>query len=181
MNREKFEYEAGKALNLPTSIIELARKGDGYDHAYDSMNIMQPLNGWWHWWKAGRADLADAMDVQTARSEALAAENGQMLRLLTDISENHLEYLSEGEDCMMAGVPLDYVSEVNMYVSRDVNAENPFQATDAFLAETRAQGVGEAINCIKTMMVNTAPAHHAVGMLHALAAQLRGNSNGGAL
>lgn len=87
--------------------------------------------------------LASALDVQTARSEALASENGQMLRLLTDISENHLEYLSEGEDCMMAGVPLDYVSEVNMYVSRDVNAENPFKETDAFLAETRAQGVIE--------------------------------------
>ncbi|MDM2718706.1 hypothetical protein OGY34_19880 [Citrobacter sp. Cy232] len=46
-------------------------------------------------------------------------------------------------------------------------------ATDAFLAEVRAQGVERAINCIKTMMANTAPAHHAVGMLHALAAQLR--------
>lgn len=64
-----------------------------------------------------------------------------MLRLLTDISENHLEYLSEGEDCMMAGVPLDYVSEINMYVSRDVNAENPFPATDAFIASLHAEGV----------------------------------------
>ena len=56
-SREQFEYEAGKALCLPTSIIELARKGDGYDHAYDSMNIMQPLNGWWHWWKKSRESL----------------------------------------------------------------------------------------------------------------------------
>ncbi|EOV9681218.1 hypothetical protein ACN5OK_001438 [Cronobacter malonaticus] len=54
-SREQFEYEAGKALCLPTSIIELARKGDGYDHAFDSMNIMQPLNGWWVWWKKSRA------------------------------------------------------------------------------------------------------------------------------
>lgn len=52
-----------------------------------------------------------------------------------------------------------------------VYAKTP--ATDAFLAELRAQGVEEAINCIKTTMANTAPAHHAVGMLHALAAQLR--------
>ena len=64
-----------------------------------------------------------------------------MLRLLTDISENHLEYLSEGEDCMMASVPLDYVSEINAYVSRDVEAENPFKETDAFQAEVRSQGV----------------------------------------
>ncbi|WP_183042680.1 hypothetical protein [Enterobacter sp. R1(2018)] len=77
--------------------------------------------------------------------DAQAAENGQMLRLLTDISENHMEYLSEGEDCMMAGVPLDYVSEINMYVSRDVNAENPFAATDAFLAEVRASGIDQWI------------------------------------
>lgn len=54
-SRKQFEYEAGKALNLPTSIIESARKGDGYDHAFDSMNIMQPLNEWWHWWKKSRA------------------------------------------------------------------------------------------------------------------------------
>ncbi|EOL8853421.1 hypothetical protein ACM9NI_006484, partial [Klebsiella michiganensis] len=64
-----------------------------------------------------------------------------MLRLLTDISENHMEYFSEGEDGMFAGVPLDYVSEINMYVSRDVNAENPFPATDAYLAGIKADGV----------------------------------------
>lgn len=57
-SRKQFEYEAGKALCLPTSIIELARKGDGYDHAFDSMNIMHPLNGWWHWWKAGRESIS---------------------------------------------------------------------------------------------------------------------------
>lgn len=55
--------------------------------------------------------------------QQLATENLTMLRLLTDISENHVEYLSEGEGYMFAGVPLDYVSEINMYVSRDVNAE----------------------------------------------------------
>jgi hypothetical protein len=75
------------------------------------------------------------------KCDSLAAESGQMLRLLTDISENHVEYYSEGEDGMFAGVPLDYVSEINMYVSRDVNAENPFKATDAALAEIQAQGV----------------------------------------
>ena len=76
----------------------------------------------------------------------VVAENGQMLRFLTDISENHVEYLDEGEDCMFAGVPLDYVSEINMYVSRDVNAENPFKATDAHLAEVRAQTIRDALD-----------------------------------
>ncbi|EPM0699147.1 hypothetical protein WI942_002492 [Klebsiella aerogenes] len=71
----------------------------------------------------------------------LAAESLTMIRLLTDISENHVEYLSEGEGYMFAGVPLDYVSEINMYVSRDVNAENPFPATDRIVAEAEARGV----------------------------------------
>lgn len=57
-SRADFEYQAGEALSLPVSIIKMARKGDGYDHAYDSMNIMHPLNGWWHWWKKSRAALA---------------------------------------------------------------------------------------------------------------------------
>lgn len=68
-----------------------------------------------------------------------------MIRLLTDISDNHVEYLSEGEGTMFAGVPLDYVSEINMYVSRDVNAENPFPATDRILAAVEARGVEKAI------------------------------------
>lgn len=91
----------------------------------------------------GIDDVVLAIEKLKARLDALVAENGQMLRLLTNIRENHLEYLSEGEDCMMAGVPLDYVSEINAFVSRDVEAENPFQATDSFLAEVRKQGVIE--------------------------------------
>ncbi|WP_277971792.1 hypothetical protein [Pantoea agglomerans] len=75
--------------------------------------------------------------------DALAAENAVMLRLLTDISENHVEYFSEGESGMFAGVPLDYVSEINMYVSRDVNAENPFPTTDALINSVRADELGK--------------------------------------
>ncbi|HAT7495366.1 TPA: hypothetical protein ACGASP_003095 [Raoultella ornithinolytica] len=71
----------------------------------------------------------------------LAAENVTMLHLLTEISENHVEYFSDGEDGMFAGVPLDYVSEINMYASRDVNAENPFPATDSIYAAAEARGV----------------------------------------
>ncbi|NCH77929.1 hypothetical protein [Cronobacter sakazakii] len=91
--------------------------------------------------------LADKLDVttlslreKTKQCEELAAESGQMLRLLTDISENHDEYVNQ-DDYLYAGVPMDYVSEINAYVSRDVEAENPFKATDAFLREVKAQGV----------------------------------------
>ncbi|EAM7588970.1 hypothetical protein E6P18_09585 [Salmonella enterica] len=105
------------------------------------------------------SDLATQLEVQFVRStnmavqlanaeskcRELAAENGQMLRLLTDISENHDEYVNQDE-YLYAGVPMDYVSEINAYVSRDVEAENPFKETDAFLAEVRAQGRNEGIN-----------------------------------
>ncbi|MEQ0004141.1 hypothetical protein ABLV20_24760 [Klebsiella sp. GG_Kp164] len=85
----------------------------------------------------------EGVDLQDHLGQ-LAAENLTMLRLLTDISENHVEYFSEGEGYMFAGVPLDYVSEINMYVSRDVNAENPFPATDAYLAGVKADACEEA-------------------------------------
>jgi len=114
-------HQFAKAMSSDTPIIDMAK-------------IVSRL--------AERLDCTTlALREATKQRDALAAENGQMLRLLTDISENHQEYLSEGEECMMAGVPLDYVSEINTYVSRDVEAENPFKETDAFLAEVRAQGV----------------------------------------
>ncbi|MRG07027.1 hypothetical protein [Klebsiella oxytoca] len=87
----------------------------------------------------------------------LATENLTMLRLLTDISENHVEYFSEGEGYMFAGVPLDYVSEINMYVSRDVNADNPFPATDRIVAGIKADGVDSGIETIITMLNHQAP------------------------
>lgn len=88
-----------------------------------------------------------------SRCAALAAENGQMLRLLTDISENHDEYVNQDE-YLYAGVPMDYVSEINAYVSRDVEAENPFKATDDFLAEVRASAVDEVCLKISNAIVN---------------------------
>ncbi|HGY4912816.1 TPA: hypothetical protein ACNU9R_002507 [Citrobacter freundii] len=84
--------------------------------------------------------------------ERLAAENAQMLRLLTDISENHDEYVNQDE-YLYAGIPMDYVSEINSYVSRDVEAENPFKATDAFLAEVRAQAHKEGAHFVANRML----------------------------
>ncbi|MFV5078336.1 hypothetical protein ACJ42O_017255 [Klebsiella pneumoniae] len=93
---------------------------------------------------AGELSIREQKFLKLARAfKQLAAENLTMNRLLTDISDNHVEYFSEGEGYMFAGVPLDYVSEINMYVSRDVNAENPFPATDAYLAGIKADGVEE--------------------------------------
>ena len=98
--------------------------------------------------------LAERLDCTTAalremtkQRDALAAENGQMLRLLTDISENNDEYVNQDEH-LYAGVPMDYVSEVNAYVSRDIEAENPFIATDVFMANARADAITAALESL---------------------------------
>lgn len=96
---------------------------------------------------AGELSITETKVMALAKAyQQLAAENVTMLRLLTDISDNHVEYFSEGEDGMFAGVPLDYVSEINMYVSRDVNAENPFPATDSFYAGIKADAITASLD-----------------------------------
>ena len=93
-------------------------------------------------------ELATELAVQRVRADelnkqvvSLAVEHSSMLRLLTDISDNHGEFVNEADDYMYASVPLDYVSEINMYVSRDVNAENPFAATDTAIEKIKLLGV----------------------------------------
>lgn len=115
-------HELAKALSTDTPIIDIAK-------------ILTRL--------AERLDCTTAaLREKGKQCNALAAENGQMLRLLTDISENHEEYVNQDE-YLYAGVPMDYVSEINAYVSRDVEAENPFKETDAYLAEVRASAIPE--------------------------------------
>ncbi|MCS6650305.1 hypothetical protein M4788_08845 [Klebsiella pneumoniae subsp. pneumoniae] len=107
---------------------------------------------------AGELSIREQKFLKLAKAfKQLAAENLTMNRLLTDISDNHVEYFSEGEGYMFAGVPLDYVSEINMYVSRDVNAENPFPATDRIVAGIKADGVEMVLDLIG----------HTKGMLYA--------------
>lgn len=125
-------------------------------------------------------DHQDVVAELEAKCAALAAENGQMLRLLTDISENHDEYVNQ-DDYLYAGIPMDYVSEINAYVSRDVEAENPFKETDAFLAEVRASAVEGVIAELKQLAERSereapiAAEHHrsAALYLQLFAAQLR--------
>lgn len=100
---------------------------------------------------AGELSIKETKVMALAKAfKQLAAENVAMIRLLTDISDNHVEYFSEGEGTMFAGVPLDYVSEINMYVSRDVNAENPFPATDSFYAGIKADGAEACVRALVT-------------------------------
>ncbi|EOX5554806.1 hypothetical protein HL273_20580 [Yersinia enterocolitica] len=90
-----------------------------------------------------KSDIAVELAWRDLLIERLTSENAVMLNLLTDISENHSEFVDESDDYMYASIPLDYVSEINTYVSRDVDAENPFIATDKALNEIKAQGVDE--------------------------------------
>ncbi|MBE0395321.1 hypothetical protein ILP74_07545 [Citrobacter amalonaticus] len=121
-----------------------------------------------------------------AKCLALAAENAGLKKIVgfvTDL-DNEPQYHDEGMGCGLEdrGITDRYEAmrhgwdEAMERIYGEVipcAEEIAFPATDAFLAEVRAQGVDGAINCIKTLMADTAPAHHAVGMLRAYAAQLR--------
>ncbi|HBZ1569761.1 TPA: hypothetical protein MJG38_25120 [Klebsiella pneumoniae] len=122
---------------------------------------------------AGELSFREQKFLKLAKAfKQLAAENFTMNRLLTDISDNHVEYFSEGEGTMFAGVPLDYVSEINMYVSRDVNAENPFPATDAYLAGIKADAIDEA--AVELDRVDTVASTRVIGFkLREFSQQLR--------
>ncbi len=122
---------------------------------------------------AGELSIKETKVMALAKAyQQLAAENMSMIRLLTDISDNHVEYFSEGEGTMFAGVPLDYVSEINMYVSRDVNAENPFPATDAYLAGIKADAIDEA--AVELDRVDTVASTRVIGFkLREFAKQVR--------
>jgi hypothetical protein len=119
-----------------TILKEKLANADRHNLAYQRLSVAE-MEAIWGTLEKSEKDYAKL----EAQREALAAENAVMLKLLTDISGNHVEYFSEDEGYTFAGVPLDYVSEINMYVSRDVNAENPFPTTDAYLNSVRAEGV----------------------------------------
>ena len=122
---------------------------------------------------AGELSIREQKFLKLAKAYVqLAEENMSMIRLLTDISDNHVEYFSEGEGTMFAGVPLDYVSEINMYVSRDVNAENPFPATDRIVAGIKADAIDEA--AVELDRVDTVASTRVIGFkLREFSQQLR--------
>lgn len=59
-SRKQFECYAANKLGLPLQMIIEARKGDRYDHSFDSMNVMQPLTVWWTLW----ADSRSAIEIE---------------------------------------------------------------------------------------------------------------------
>ncbi|MDV1944438.1 eae-like domain protein [Enterobacter kobei] len=121
-------------------------------------------------------ELATQLDVQLSRSNALAAENAGLKAAISSI---HQELCGQGFE--VAGwhlngdlQPLDSWFEENNW-----NPETP--ATDAFLAEVRAQGVDAAIEELNQLAERSekeapiAAEHHrsAALYLQLLATQLR--------
>ncbi|MFL4400184.1 hypothetical protein [Citrobacter portucalensis] len=169
-SREKFE-QAIKARFGGSIDYRVCKNSDGEYMSWD-MQV-----AWWAW-QAAETD----MEVQLANAESkcreLAAENEKQLTHSEALAVDNAALREVVERMVnqfaMSGISPEEKS-INPAKSLMFDAKSALfmPATDAFLAEVRAQGVEEAINCIKTTMANTAPAHHAVGMLQALAAQLR--------
>lgn len=84
-------------------------------------------------------DLATQLDVQLARSNALAAENAGLKAVALD----EIEVINRGGQayCVKDGMSVNpiYARGWNDYRAKALSVETP--ATDAFLAEVRAQGV----------------------------------------
>jgi len=119
-------------------------------------------------------ELASALDVQTARSEALAAENAALKHAMS-VTLEHVSVMDTGQ----AGVAAMIINDALH------NSETP--ATDAFLAEIRAQGVELVADHLETLRPHLTFSPNSI---RDYAAQIRsgmfddaqrGNSNGGAL
>ncbi|MCZ5804932.1 hypothetical protein O5346_11080 [Enterobacter hormaechei] len=92
------------------------------------------------------SDLATQLDVQLARSNALAAENAGLKNAITAVSKT-------SEECEINGDELKYVVEPSEFDAlTDLLDETP--ATDAFLAEVRAAAVDEVCLKISNAIVN---------------------------
>ena len=83
------------------------------------------------------SDLATQLEVQLARANALAAENAKLKKF-----------------CKDAAFDADYEAELGMERGGFSDALNEIKtpATDAFLAEVRAQGVDAAIEAAKNLV-----------------------------
>ena len=94
--RDQFEARAAEKLRLPIKLIQSARDGDRYLHAFDSMNVMQPLNGWWGWWQASR----EALKAEQEGDSELLASAKKLEREVGDIVERLNQLAGDGFMCV---------------------------------------------------------------------------------
>lgn len=127
---------AGHVLSLQQKLNKTSELANAYNEAETAWEkAMMAAIG-----EDGVGSVSKAIAALKAERDAVLAENALMLKLLTDISEQYQEVKTESEESA-AIIDLDYISEVNTYVSRDVDGGNPFSATDALLSTVRADGV----------------------------------------
>lgn len=108
------------------------------------------------------SDLATQLEVQLVRANALAAENAGLKKF-----------------CKDAAFDADYEAELGMERGGFSDALNEIKtpATDAFLAEVRAQGVDTAIEHLHKKFKGTVLVGVPVMALEYLAAELRKGGN----
>lgn len=111
-----------------------------------------------------------------AKAKAEVASLSQRVVTMAAESAGLKELIDQHANCFAVcpNCSHEQLSETDDIVALYRSLETP--ATDASIANIHAQGVDMAITVIKTMMSATAPAHHAIGMLKAQAAQLRKES-----
>ncbi|WP_416372760.1 eae-like domain protein [Atlantibacter hermannii] len=111
------------------------------------------------------------MEQSNKRLTEIAAENAA----LKAICEDRRTFIMNGVQFGYIQVPTVETDPALETIRIAVSPQEPTPATDAWVNEQRAVGVDDAINVILTMMERFAPAHHAISMLRAHAAQLRGS------
>ncbi|HDP6686894.1 hypothetical protein ACRW3N_18945 [Escherichia coli] len=96
------------------------------------------------------SDLATQLEVQLVRANALAAENAGLKSGAMD----EIKVINRGGQayCVKDGVQVNpmYARGWNDYRAKSLQSDTP--ATDAFLAEIRAQGVDAAIEAAKNLV-----------------------------
>ncbi|WP_226859426.1 MULTISPECIES: hypothetical protein [Enterobacter] len=73
-SRKQFEQYAAGRLGLPLEMISDARNGDRYMHAFDSMSVMQPINGWWTLWQESRSAIEIELLADKRRMDWLVSK-----------------------------------------------------------------------------------------------------------
>ena len=185
--REAFEYEVGKALSLPVSIIKQARKGERYGHDFDSMSLLQPLNGWWHWWQAGREGMEYKLENAERKVEELQQKLTESERYgrQADITIENLERKVEPLAAENAGLKAVDTWVNAAAIGRDaaekekangasdeqairtsieaVFASIKTPATDSFMAEVRASAIDSLVDIKTKQLADMHPDTHAFG------------------
>lgn len=94
------------------------------------------------------SDLATQLEVQLVRANALAAENAR----LKAICEDRRTFIMNGVQLGFIKVPTVETDPALETIRIAISPQKTTPATDAFLAEVRAQGVDAAIEAAKNLV-----------------------------